>query len=143
KRLTARDFPSTGERWSDIMADVESHILPGMTHWQSPRFFGFYPAQSSPPAVLGDMLASMFNVIGFSWEASPAATELETLVLDQLGRAVGLPEAFLTEGGQAGGGVIQGTASEGTLVALLAARTKALKHMRLTSPAGVTDGELL
>ncbi|CAN0287921.1 unnamed protein product, partial [Scytosiphon promiscuus] len=89
------------------------------------------------------MLAGMLNVIGFSWEASPAATELETLVLDQLGRAVGLPDVFLTDGGHGGGGVIQGTASEGTLVALLAARTKALKHMRRESPAGVGDDELL
>ncbi|CAM9771919.1 unnamed protein product, partial [Ectocarpus sp. 13 AM-2016] len=142
KRLTQREFPTKGEAWSDIMADVESHIMPGITHWQHPRFFAWYPAASSPPAILGDMLASMFNVIGFSWEASPASTELETVALDQLGRAVGLPEAFLSSGG-GGGGVIQGSASEGTLVAVLAARTRALKHMRRQSPAGVSDSELL
>ncbi|CAM9422706.1 unnamed protein product [Pylaiella littoralis] len=141
KRLTQQDFPLSGESWGDIMADVESHIMPGITHWQHPRFFAWFPAHSSPPALLGDMLASMFNVIGFSWEASPASTELETLVLDQLGRAVGLPEAFLSAGD--GGGVIQGSASEGTAVALLAARTRALKHMRSESPAGVSDSELL
>ncbi|CAN0365273.1 unnamed protein product, partial [Scytosiphon promiscuus] len=65
------------------------------------------------------------------------------MIPDQLGRAVGLPDVFLTDGGHGGGGVIQGTASEGTLVALLAARTKALKHMRRESPAGVGDDELL
>ncbi|CAM9654577.1 unnamed protein product [Ectocarpus sp. 6 AP-2014] len=143
KRLTQREFPTKGEVWSDIMADVESHIMPGITHWQHPSFFAWYPAASSPPAILGDMLASMFNVIGFSWEASPASTELETVVLDQLGRAVDLPEAFLSSGGSGGGGVIQGSASESTLVAVLAARTRALKHMRRRSPAGVSDSELL
>eukprot|EP00752_Nemacystus_decipiens_P001994 g1917.t1 len=141
KRLTRREFPTSGERWGDIMADVESHIMPGMTHWQHPRFFAWFPAHSSPPAILGDMLASMFNVIGFSWEASPASTELETIVMDQLGRAIGLPEAFLSDGD--GGGVIQGSASEGTLVALLAARTRALKHMKRESRAEVSDSELL
>ncbi|CAM9686184.1 unnamed protein product, partial [Ectocarpus sp. 8 AP-2014] len=70
KRLTQREFPTKGDVWSDIMEDVESHIMPGITHWQHPRFFAWYPAASSPPAILGDMLASMFNVIGFSWEAS-------------------------------------------------------------------------
>ncbi|CAM9405451.1 unnamed protein product, partial [Ascophyllum nodosum] len=79
KRLTQSEFPSQGEKWSDIMADVESHIMPGITHWQHPRFFAYYPGNSSPPGVLSDILASMFNVIGFSWEASPAATELEII----------------------------------------------------------------
>eukprot|EP00752_Nemacystus_decipiens_P002073 g1984.t1 len=140
-KLTQQEFPTCGERWTDIMADVESHVMPGITHWQHPRFFGWFPAHSSAPAVLGDMLGSMFNVIGFSWVASPAATELEIVVMDQLGRAVGLPEVFLSDGD--GGGVIQGSACEATLVALIAARTKALKHMRCESPAGVSDSELL
>eukprot|EP00752_Nemacystus_decipiens_P002072 g1983.t1 len=140
-RLTQREFPTSGEKWTDIMADVESHVMPGITHWQHPRFFGWFPAHSSAPAVLGDMLGSMFNVIGFSWVASPAATELEIVVMDQLGRAVGLPEVFLSDGD--GGGVIQGSACEATLVALIAARTRALKHMRRESPAGVSDNELM
>ncbi|CAM9597402.1 unnamed protein product [Laminaria digitata] len=131
---------SCGEKWTDIMADVESFVMPGVSHWQHPRFFAYYPAQSSPPAILRDVLVSMFNVVGFSWEASPAATELEIVVLDQLARAVGLPNVFLS-GGE-GGGVIQGSASEGTLVGLLAARTRALKHMRQVSP-GVSDHELM
>ncbi|CAM9098095.1 unnamed protein product [Laminaria digitata] len=140
KILKASEFPSSGEKWTDIMADVESFVMPGVTHWQHPRFFAYFPAHSSPPAILGDMLASMFNVIGFSWEASPASTELEIVVLDQLARAVGLPDVFLSNG--EGGGVIQGSASEGTLVGLLAARKRALKFMRRVSP-GVSDHELI
>eukprot|EP00904_Undaria_pinnatifida_P009634 jgi/Undpi1/5800/HiC_scaffold_2.g01074.m1 len=140
KIYEASEFPLRGEKWTDIMADVESFVMPGITHWQHPRFFAYFPANSSPPAILGDMLASMFNVIGFSWEASPASTELEVIVLDQLARAVGLPDVFLSDG--EGGGVIQGSASEGTLVGLLAARTRALKFMRRMSP-GVSDHELM
>ncbi|CAM9246795.1 unnamed protein product, partial [Discosporangium mesarthrocarpum] len=127
------------EKWNEIMADVEDMVMPGITHWQHPRFFSYYPANSSPPAILGDLLANMFNVIGFSWEASPAATELETLVMDMLAKAMGLPSAFLSSG--KGGGVIQGSASESTLVALLAARTKALRHLQKERP-GVSDQEL-
>ncbi|CAN0502638.1 unnamed protein product [Ectocarpus sp. 8 AP-2014] len=105
------------------------------------RFFGWFPCPSSPPALLGEMLGTMLNPMGFSWEASPAATELEQVVLDQLGRAVGLPEVFMSSGD--GGGVIQGSASEGILVAMLAARTRTLKHLRRESPAGVSNSELL
>ncbi|CAM9243510.1 unnamed protein product [Choristocarpus tenellus] len=130
--LPSNKISAVGERWSDIMVDVETKIMPGMTHWQHPRFFAYFPANSSPPAILGELVASMFNVIGFSWEASPAATELETIVMDLLAREMGLPSYFLSEGG--GGGVIQGSASEATLVAMLAARTRALKRLRQESP---------
>eukprot|EP00904_Undaria_pinnatifida_P009626 jgi/Undpi1/5794/HiC_scaffold_2.g01068.m1 len=138
--MATSEFPSDGEKWTDIMADVESFIMPGITHWQHPRFFGYFPANSSPPAILGDMLASMFNVIGFSWESCPAATELEIVVLDQLARAVGLPDVFLSDAES--GGIIQGSASDSVLVAVLSARTRALKHMQRLNP-GVGEHELM
>lgn len=72
--------------------------MPGMTHWQSPSFFAYYPAGSSTAGLLGDMLSAALNCIGFSWIASPAATELETLTLDWLGQLLSLPKQFLNTG---------------------------------------------
>ncbi|KAK2077774.1 hypothetical protein QBZ16_004622 [Prototheca wickerhamii] len=120
--------PETPETMEEIMADVQEHIMPGMTHWQHPNFYAWYPANSSYPAMLGDMLSSALGIIGFSWNGSPAATELETVVLDWFARFLNLPDCFLSSGGSGGGGVIQGSASEACLVALLAARTRALKQ---------------
>ena len=102
---------------------VTALCLAGVTHWQHPSFFGYFPATSSFPGMLGDMLSGALNVIGFNWLASPAATELEQSVLDWLAQLIGLPDAFLSRSGK-GGGVIQGTASEAALVALLAARAR-------------------
>ena len=79
---------------TSLLADVQRHILPGITHWQSPNFFAYFPANSSTAGLLGEMLSGAFNVIGFSWISSPAATELETVVLDWLADAMALPPAF-------------------------------------------------
>jgi aromatic-L-amino-acid decarboxylase len=106
-----------------MLADVEELILPGVTHWQSPSFFGFFPANASPPAVLGELLSAGLGVQGMLWATSPASTELETHVLDWLVEMCGLPDRFRSDG--AGGGVIQDSASSATLVALLAARERA------------------
>nr|UUJ74934.1 tyrosine decarboxylase [Cephalotaxus hainanensis] len=118
----APEYPETLE---SVLTDVQNKIIPGITHWQSPNFFAFYPSNSSTAGLLGEMLSGGFNIVGFSWITSPAATELEAIVLNWLGKMLKLPEAFLLPG--KGGGVIQGTASEAVLVALLAARDKALK----------------
>jgi len=100
--------PVQGEPWADIMADVESKIMPGVTHWQHPRFHAYFPSGNSFPSILGDMLSDAIGCIGFSWAASPACTELETIVLDWLGQAIGLPKEFLAfSDGSIGGGVIQ------------------------------------
>lgn len=115
--------PSSGEEWSAILTDVEELILPGITHWQSPGFFGFFPANSSGPAVLGDLISSGLGVQGMLWATSPACTELESHVLDWLVEMCGLPDRFRSS--SAGGGVIQDSASSATLVALLAARERA------------------
>ena len=82
--------------------------MPGVTHWQHPRFHAYFPAGNSFPSILGDMLGDGIGCIGFSWAASPACTELETIVLDWLGKAIGLPDHFLAlKEGSTGGGVIQ------------------------------------
>ena len=115
--------PQQGEPFEVLLADVERLILPGLTHWQSPNFFGFFPANASGPAILGDLLSSGLGVQGMLWATSPACTELETHVLDWLVEMLALPEAFRSTG--KGGGVIQDSASSATLCALLAARERA------------------
>ncbi|HEV2177683.1 MAG TPA: aminotransferase class V-fold PLP-dependent enzyme [Terriglobia bacterium] len=114
--------PLRGEPFEAMLADVEKLILPGITHWQSPNFFAYFPCNSSPPAVLGELLSAGLGVQGMLWATSPACTELETHVLDWLVQMLGLPAKFLSTG--AGGGVIQDTASSSSLGALLAARER-------------------
>jgi aromatic-L-amino-acid decarboxylase len=114
--------PQRGAAFDQILADVEHIILPGITHWQSPNFFAYFPANASGPAILGDLLSSGFGVQGMLWSTSPACTELETHVLDWLVPALGLPDKFLSS--STGGGVIQDTASSASLCALLAARER-------------------
>lgn len=115
--------PAAGESFGAMMADVERVILPGLTHWQSPNFFAFFPSNTSGPSILGELLSAGLGVNGMLWAASPACTELETHVLDWLVGMLGLPSSFLSTGG--GGGVIQDTASSASLCALLAARERA------------------
>ena len=115
--------PQTGEPLADMMADVERVIMPGITHWQSPNFFAYFPANASFPSILGELLSAALGVQGMLWQTSPACTELESHVLDWLVGMLGLPEVFLST--NAGGGVIQDTASSAVLAALLAAREQA------------------
>ena len=115
--------PEDPEEWEAILADLDRVVIPGTTHWQSPRFFGYFPANSSTPSVLGDLVASGLGVQGMLWATSPACTELEQHVLDWLVELLDLPSAFLSDG--AGGGVIQHSASDATLCAILAARDRA------------------
>jgi len=118
--------PEQGEAFDQILGDIERVILPGITHWQSPNFFAYFPANASGPAILGDLVSSGLGVQGMLWSTSPACTELETHVLDWLVPMLGLPEKFLSTS-SAGGGVIQDTASSASLCALLAARERATK----------------
>ena len=130
--------PTHGEPFDTILADVEKLILPGITHWQSPNFFAFFPCNASAPAILGDLLSSGFGVQGMLWATSPACTELETHVLDWLVPMLGLPEKFLST--STGGGVIQDTASSSSLCALLAGRERATNY---ASNAKGCDGKLV
>ena len=111
--------PEYGEPFEAVLRDLDEVILPGITHWQHPSFFAYFPANASGPAILGDLISSGLGVQGMLWATSPAATELETHVMDWLADLLGLPAAFRSDG--PGGGVIQHTASDAALVALLAA----------------------
>ncbi|MFY9528289.1 MAG: pyridoxal-dependent decarboxylase [Candidatus Acidiferrales bacterium] len=115
--------PTEGEPFETILGDIEKIILPGVTHWQSPNFFAYFPSNASFPSMLGELLSAGLGVQGMLWATSPACTELETHVLDWLGEVLGLPEKFASRG--SGGGVIQDTASSASLCALLAARERA------------------
>lgn len=114
--------PERGEPFEHILEDINKIILPGITHWQSPNFFAFFPSNASFPAMLGELLSAGLGVQGMSWATSPACTELETQVLDWLAGMLDLPEKFTSQG--TGGGVIQDTASSASLCALLAARER-------------------
>ena len=116
-------LPEKAEPLDAVLADLDRVLVPGLTHWQHPRFFAYFPANSSPAGVLGDLLSSGIGAQGMIWATSPAVTELEQVVLDQLREALGLPAAFARSG--AGGGVIQDTASTATFTALLAALHRA------------------
>ncbi|XP_052264324.1 histidine decarboxylase-like [Dreissena polymorpha] len=131
RHLVPDHAPQMGEDWNQIMDDVERVIMPGITHWQSPYMHAYFPALNSFPSLLGDMLSDAINCIGFTWASSPAATELETIVMDWLGKMIGLPSEFLHSNKQTmGGGVIQTTASDCTFVTLLAARSDAIRRYR-------------
>jgi aromatic-L-amino-acid decarboxylase len=114
--------PEQGEPWDSILSDVDKIIMPGITHWQSPNWFGYFPANTSGPSVLGELMSAGLGVQGMLWSTSPACTELETHVLDWLVDMLDLPQQFKSNG--PGGGVIQDTASSAALCALLAARER-------------------
>src|SRR4051812_36519182 len=117
--------PETGEPISAVLADLDRVIVPGLTHWQHPRFFGYFPANTSGPSVLGDLLSAGLGVQGMSWVTSPACTELEQHLMDWFADLLGLPAAFRSDG--TGGGVVQDSSSGANLVALLAALHRASK----------------
>ena len=109
--------PEEGEPFERILEDFESVILPGMTHWQHPSFFAYFPANTSPPSILAELLTAGLGAQCMLWETSPAATELEERVMEWLRDALGLPGGW--------SGVIQDSASTATLAALLCARERA------------------
>ncbi|RNA04356.1 tyrosine decarboxylase, partial [Brachionus plicatilis] len=171
KPLLPKDAPHQSEEWETIFQDFKEKILPGVTHWQHPRFHAYFPAGNSYPSILGELLSAGLGTVGFSWAASPSCTELETIVLDWLGRMLNLPKSLLPEpsakqdftqtdingnsfahnlNGQSatqnsqlkGGGVILGSASECVLVSLLSARNCTLRKLKSEHPF-VEDGHLL
>ena len=141
KRLPGRAPERAGgdAEWSRIFADIESLILPSLTHWQSPNFYAYFPCNGSFPAIIGELLSAGLGVNGMLWATSPGATELETRLLDWMCRAMTLPDAFLSTSTN-GGGCIQGTASESTLAAMLAARWRARARLR---ERGIASPELV
>ena len=118
--------PKEAESFEAVVEDVRNLIIPNITHWQSPNFFGYFPAHATVPSMLGDLLSSGLGIQGMLWSTSPACTELETRVLDWMVEIAGLPSHFRSD--SAGGGVIQDSASSATLCAIIAARERALKR---------------
>ena len=116
--LLEHSAPETPQSMEEIMADFERVVMPGMTHWQHPRFFAYFPANAAPPSMLAEMLVSTIAAQCMLWQTSPAATEMETVMLDWLRQAIGLPSGF--------SGVIQDSASSATLAAVLTMRERAL-----------------
>lgn len=169
QNLLAETAPAEGEDWEIIFNDIERVIMPGITHWQSPHMHAYFPALNSFPSLLGDMLADGINCLGFTWvkiefydsegdqrytfllhifatyfclqASSPACTELETITMNWLGKMIGLPDSFIHTKNGKGGGVIQTTASEATLVCLLAGRTKAIQKFH-EHTQGFQDAEI-
>jgi aromatic-L-amino-acid/L-tryptophan decarboxylase len=113
-----KSAPETPESMANIFADFERLIMPGITHWQHPRFFAYFPSNAAPPSVVAEMLVASISAQCMIWQTSPAASELETVMLRWLAQALAIPEEF--------SGVIQDTASTATLVALLVMRERAL-----------------
>ncbi|XP_077382933.1 aromatic-L-amino-acid decarboxylase isoform X3 [Festucalex cinctus] len=140
--LIPTEAPLEPENYEEIMKDVERVIMPGITHWHSPYFYAYFPAASSYPAMLADLLCGAIGCIGFSWAASPACTELETVMLDWLAKMLQLPASFIAGTHGQGGGVIQGSASEATLMSLLAARCKAVRRILSIKPE-MSEPEIL
>lgn len=112
--------PEQPEDMAAVLADLDRVVLPGITHWQSPRFFGYFPANAPLAGVLGDLASTGLGVIGLSWQSGPAITELEEVMTDWVRQMVGLSPAW--------SGVIQDTASTSSLVALLCARERATDY---------------
>lgn len=127
--LIPTEVPEESESWKDVLKDINEKIMPGMTHWQSPNFHAYYPTQTSYPAIVGEMIAAGFGIVGFSWVSeltlrlnfqwfslilslmqicSPACTELEVCMLNWLGKFLDLPKEYLNCSDGPGGGVIQG-----------------------------------
>ncbi|CAD6266232.1 unnamed protein product [Miscanthus lutarioriparius] len=124
--------PTSSAPFDVTMKELRASVVPGMTHWASPNFFAFFPSTNSAAAIAGDLIASAMNTVGFTWQAAPAATEMEVLALDWLAQLLRLPSSFMNRTGAAGrgtgGGVILGTTSEAMLVTLVAARDAALRR---------------
>ena len=128
--------PEQGEPFDALLADLDDIVVPGITHWQHPRFFAYFPANSSPAAILGDLLSSGIGAQGMIWATSPAVTEVEQVVVDWLAQALGLPEQFRHGAPGRGGGVIHDTASTATFTALVAALTAATGGTAATAGLG-------
>ena len=116
--------PTNPESIETILEDIKKHVIPGITHWLSPNFFAYFPSSGSIAGFMGEMLSTGFNIVGFNWQSSPAATELESIVIHWLGKLIELPNSFLFCGG--GGGVLLGTTCEAFVCTLVAARERAL-----------------
>ncbi|GFQ05131.1 tyrosine/dopa decarboxylase 1 [Phtheirospermum japonicum] len=127
KKRVPKSTPSDPEPIEDILRDIQKDIIPGLTHWQSLNYFAYFPSNVSIAGFLGEMLTTGFNNVGFTWMSSPAETDLESIVMDGLGKMLRLPAEFLFSGG--GGGVLQGSTCEAILCAVVASRDRILTEI--------------
>ncbi|KAG5880433.1 hypothetical protein JTB14_019943 [Gonioctena quinquepunctata] len=134
EELLPKEAPRKGEPWENVLRDVDKLIQPGLTHWHHPNFHGYFAAANSFPAIVGEMMSAGFTSIGVNWMASPAYTELEMVMMDWLARLLNLPEAFLNSSDGPGGGVLQGSASESTLLCLLTSRERKIQELQAEQP---------
>ncbi|TFF38640.1 DOPA decarboxylase [Pseudomonas sp. RIT623] len=123
KAALPQGAPRQGEPFEAILADVDKLVMPGLSHWQHPDFYGYFPSNGTLSSVLGDFLSTGLGVLGLSWQSSPALSELEETTLDWLRQLLGLSDQW--------SGVIQDTASTSTLVALICARERATDHAQV------------
>ncbi|XP_065315749.1 aromatic-L-amino-acid decarboxylase-like isoform X2 [Gordionus sp. m RMFG-2023] len=122
----ANDKPISFE---SVFIDIFNLILPGLVHWQSPKYHGYYPTGFSYPSLYGDILSAAFSCIGFTWSACPIYTELEIIMMDWLAKEMDLPSKFIFDSKLGGGGGIEGSASESVLIVLIAAREKKISEL--------------
>lgn len=118
------EHPGEPDGFDALLADLDDVVVPGLTNWQHPGFFAWFPANTGYPAILAELVSAGLGVQGMSWASSPAVTEVETRMMDWMIDLLGLPDAFASTSSN-GGGVIQGSASEATLTSILAARWRA------------------
>lgn len=121
RAMLSASAPDGPESMDEILADLDRVVMPGMAHWQHPGWFAFFPASSSPAAILGELASAGLAAQGMMWSTSPAVTEVESTVLDWLVELLGLPSSWRVDTGP-GGGVLQMSASDSTHTALVVAR---------------------
>ncbi|KAL3477285.1 pyridoxal phosphate-dependent transferase [Aspergillus californicus] len=136
--LIPENPPDEPEEWAQIQADVDTKIKPGLTQWQSPNFMAFFPATVTYPSLLGEMYSAAFNAPAFNWLCSPACTELETIVMDWMAKALALPACFLSTSETRGGGVIQMSASDAVATVMIAARERRVHEQ--VKAEGIKEG---
>ena len=126
RELLPPEAPQKGEPFADLIRDLDEIVMPGITHWQHPSWFSFFPANASPPSVLAELVSAGLGVQGMLWSTSPAATEIESHVLDWLVDLMDLPSEWKTT--SLGGGVLQMSASDSSHTSLVVARHQAMKR---------------
>ncbi|XP_041977908.1 aromatic-L-amino-acid decarboxylase-like [Aricia agestis] len=132
-RLMPENAPESPEKWQELLEDFQKKVIPAITHWHSPQFHSYFPVGVSLASIVGSLLCSGLGIKGSTWISSPACTELEVVVVSWLAKMLGLPEYFQNTAAGPGGGVIQGSASESTLVCLLAAKHRMLREMKASN----------
>ncbi|CRL25018.1 Pyridoxal phosphate-dependent decarboxylase [Penicillium camemberti] len=136
--LIPENPPDEPENWAQIQEDVDTKIKPGLTHWQSPNFLAYFPACVTYPSILGEMYSATFTAPAFNWLCSPACTEMETIVMDWVAKALALPECFRSTSETHGGGVIQNSASDAIATIIVAARERRVRELLLAE--GLKEG---